>query len=80
MITNMKDSERDIKIAVIEEKVGNIEAWQKKADDNHFPTIDKRFDLVESRFDKIDLQLARWGGAITLLVILVPLLIKVFVK
>ena len=68
----MTDKNRDIKIAVIQEKVNNIEAWQNNADINHFPTIEKRFDGVE-------LKIARWGGGIAVLVILVPLLIK-FIK
>lgn len=44
---------QDISIAVIEEKVAKIEAWQLNADANHFPTIEKRFDALDRKLTRI---------------------------
>lgn len=69
----MTMTKQNIEIAIIKEKVNKLEVWADNVDNNHFPSIEKRFDGVE-------LKIARWGGGIAALVVLVPLLVKFLIE
>ena len=59
----------EIKIAVLEEKVNTLHDNVEKIMNNHLPHIQERLESNEKK-------LARWGGGLSALIIVVPLLIR----
>ena len=52
-----ENEKQNLEIAIIKEKVGKIEEKVNYYDQNHFPSIEKRFDRIEKK-------LAYYSGAI----------------
>ena len=64
-----KNKEADI--AVLQEQVGQIYT-------NHLPHINERLERIENTVIKLDKKQAYWAGGLAALVIIVPILIKLF--
>ena len=74
MARNEKLHEKqNIDLALLKDDVRDLKKWAENADKNHFPSIERRFNRIETR-------LAGWGGGIAVLVILIPMLLKLFFK
>ena len=48
-------------VEVLKSQIADIRQWQQSADENHFPSI-------ERRFDKIETKIAYWSGGLAVLI------------
>lgn len=69
----MNETTQDVQIGKLEVRVGNVEEKLKLLTENHLPHLQSKIDSVHDKQ-------TYWGGALAVLIVLIPILIKFLFK
>ena len=67
------NNQQNIDIAILKEKVSKIEERLDMYETNHFPSIERRFDVLEKK-------LAYWGGGLGASLAILQIVLSFFGK